>query len=127
MTNLFKYFNSNNVFRSQNLDVDLLANTASKLIPHEGLSLDTFLIELICKPSIIYNVTNWKVFDDYQQILYFLTAWDTFKCLDIDEDEHEKYLSDPNFPSKIIPKSVINLEKYYDLQDKFKGNPNCKT
>ena len=27
----------------------------------------------------------------------------------------------------MIPKSIINLEKYYDLQDKFKGNPNCKT
>ena len=36
-------------------------------------------------------------------------------------------MSDNNFPSSLIQKSVINLEKYYDMQDKFKGNPNCKT
>ena len=27
----------------------------------------------------------------------------------------------------MIPKSVLNLEKFYNLQDKFKGNANCKT
>ena len=29
--------------------------------------------------------------------------------------------------SNIIPKSFINLEKFYDLQDKFKQTTNCKT
>ena len=42
----------------------------------------------------------------------------------IDEVEHDKSLSDI---SNIIPKSVINLEKFYDLQDKFKQTTNCKT
>ena len=42
----------------------------------------------------------------------------------IDEDDHEKSLSDP---SNIIPNSVISLEKFYDLQDKFRQATNCKT
>ena len=29
--------------------------------------------------------------------------------------------------SNIIPKSFINLEKFYDLQDKFKQITNCNT
>ena len=78
-------------------------------------------------PSIPENVTNWKIFDDDIQILDFLTVQDTFKEFSIDEVEHEKSLSDNIFPSNLIPKSVLNLQRIYDLQDKFKGNPNCKT
>ena len=78
-------------------------------------------------PSIPDNVTSWKIFDDDVQNLDFLTAQDTFKYFSIDEVEHEKSLSDNTFPSYSIPKSVLNLERIYDLQDKFKGNPNCKT
>ena len=79
------------------------------------------------RPSITNNVTSWKVFDDDVQILDFLAAQDTFTDLAIDEAEHDKSLSNVNFPSNLIPKLVINLEKQYDFQDKFKGNPNCKT
>ena len=42
----------------------------------------------------------------------------------IDEVDHENSLSDP---SNIIPKSVISLEKFYNLQDKFRQTTNCKT
>ena len=42
----------------------------------------------------------------------------------IDKANHEKSLSDP---SNIIPKSVISLENFYDLQDKFRQTINCKT
>ena len=76
------------------------------------------------KPSIPDNVTNWKVFDDDRQILDFLSAQDTFQGMAIDEAEHDKSLYDI---SNIIPKLVINLEKFYDLQDKFKQMTNCKT
>ena len=44
--------------------------------------------------------------------------------MEIDEVEHDKYLSDL---SNIILKSVINLEIFYDLQDKFKQMTNYKT
>ena len=91
------------------------------------MSPDTFSIELMYRHCIPDNVTSWKVFDDDVQILDFLTAKHTFKDLAIDETEHDKSLSDLNFPSNLIPKLVINIEKYYDLQDKFKVNPNYKT
>ena len=42
----------------------------------------------------------------------------------INETDHEKSMSDP---SNIIPKSIIILEKFYDLQDKFRQPTNCKT
>ena len=54
----------------------------------------------------------------------FLSAQDTFQGMAMDEDEHDKYLYDI---SNIITKSVINLEKFYDLQDKFKQKTNYKT
>ena len=66
MTNYFLAFNIKSVPRSQNFDADLLANTASRLIPPEGLSPQTFSIELMYRPSIPDNVTNWKLFDDDQ-------------------------------------------------------------
>ena len=112
--------------RSKNFDVVMLANTASRIIPLEGLSPDTFSIEIMYMPSIPDNVTSWKIFDDDVQNLDFLIAQDTFKYFSIDEVEHEKSLSDNTFPSNLIPKSVHNMERIYDLQDKFKGNPNCK-
>ena len=65
MTNSFLAFNIKSVPRSQNFDTDLLANTVSRLIPLEGLSLQNFSIEFRYRPSIPDNVTNWKVFDDY--------------------------------------------------------------
>ena len=79
------------------------------------------------RPSIPYNITNWKIFDNDVQILDFLIARDTFKDFSIYEVEHYKSLSDNILPSNIIPMLVLNLERNYDLQDKFKGNPKCKT
>ena len=79
------------------------------------------------RPSILDNVASWKVFDDDHQITHFLTSQDTFKDVAFNEDDHEISLSDPNFPSNLIPKSILNLEKYYDLHDKFKRKTNCKT
>ena len=124
MTNSFSTFNIKYVPRSQNFDIDLLANTTSRLIPPEGLYPQTFSIELKYRPSIPDNVTSWKVFDDDRQILDFLSAQTTFEGMAIDEADHEKSLSDP---SNIIPKSIISLENFYDLQDKFKQTTNCKT
>ena len=63
------------------------------------------------RPSIPDDVTNWKVYDDGQQILDFLIAQATFKDLATDEAEHDKFLTDPNLSSNLIPKLVINLEK----------------
>ena len=62
MTNSFKYFNIKYVPISQNFDANMLANTVSRIIPLEGLSSDTFSIDLMYIPSIPDNVTSWKVF-----------------------------------------------------------------
>ena len=124
MTSSFSTFNIRSVPRSQNFDANLLANIASRLIPLEGLSPQTFSIKLMNRPSIPDNVTNLKVFDDDHQILEFLSAQNTFKGMAIVEANHEKSLSDP---SNIIPKSSISMEKFYDLQEKFRQTINCKT
>lgn len=39
-------------------------------------------------PSIPYNMANFCVFDDKQQILDFMVNTDVFKDAAIDEDEH---------------------------------------
>jgi ribonuclease HI len=62
----FSAFNINSIPRLNNAEADLLANVASKLLPAEGLSPDAFSIELLFRPSIPDNVTNWRVFDDDQ-------------------------------------------------------------
>jgi hypothetical protein len=64
---------------------------------------------------------------------------ETFQGAVIDECTHDDNLRDftvipdPRTPESSsdmvnsIPKSVVRLEKFYDLQDKFKKSVNCKT
>ena len=79
------------------------------------------------------------MFDDDVQVLNFLTNDDTFKYSAIDEVTHDENLRDfsviNDFCSvekalekvKPIPNSVLRLEKFFDIQDKFRYIPNCKT
>jgi hypothetical protein len=62
----FLAFNINYIPRMSNSEADLLANVASKLLPVKGLCPNAFSIELLFRPSIIDNITNWRVFDEYQ-------------------------------------------------------------
>ena len=71
------------------VDVDLLANVASRLIPSENFEPNAFSIELIYMPSVPNNVTNWRVFNDDEQIINFLTMEETFKDSVIDEEKHD--------------------------------------
>ena len=43
----FEAFNINSIPRYLNQEVDLLANVASRLIPSEGMFVDSFSIELL--------------------------------------------------------------------------------
>ena len=58
---------------------------------------------------------------------------DTFKGSIIDEDQHnveikrEMTENPKKSGENSIPRSVVKLEKFYDLQDKFKRVTNCKT
>jgi ribonuclease HI len=139
LMNKFSAFNINSIPRLNNFEADLLANVASKLFPGEGLSPNAFSIELLFRPSILDNITNWRVFDDDQQIISFLHMEETFQGAVIDECTHDDNLRDftvipdPRTPESSsdmvnsIPKSVVRSEKFYDLQDKFKKSVNCKT
>jgi hypothetical protein len=134
----FLAFNINSIPRLSNYEANLLANVGSKLFPVEGISSNSFSIELLFKPSIPDNITNWIVFDDDQQIINFLHMEDTFQGVIIDEGTHDENLhkfmviSDPRSPESTsdlvnsIPRSVVRLEKFYDLHDEFTGPFNCK-
>jgi ribonuclease HI len=138
LMNKFVAFNINSIPRLNNSEVDLLANVASKLFPAEGLSLNAFSVELLFRPSVPDNITNWRVFDDDQQIISFLHMEETFQGAMIDEGTHDENLRDftvipdPRSPESSsdmvnsIPKSVVRLEKNYDLHDKFRKSVNYK-
>jgi hypothetical protein len=88
----FLSFNINSIPRSSNSEADLLANVASKLLSVEGLSPNAFLVELLFRPLIPDNITNWQLFDDDQQIINFLHMEDTFQDAVIDESTHNENL-----------------------------------
>jgi ribonuclease HI len=139
LMNKFSAFNINSIPRLNNVEADLLANVASKLLPAEGLSPNTFFVELLFRPSVPDNITNWRVFDNDHQIINFLHMEETFQGAVIDERTHDDNLHDftvipnPKSPEALsdmvnfIPKSVVRLEIFYDFEDKFKKTVNCKT
>ncbi len=74
LTSYFLAFNISPIPRHQNASANLLANIASKLMPSEDYNPDRFSIELIFRPLIPNNVTNWPVFKYDEDILSFLTS-----------------------------------------------------
>jgi ribonuclease HI len=136
LINQFSAFNINSIPRSGNVEADLLANVASKLLPTDGLSPSTFSVELLFRPSVPNNITSWRVFEDDQQIINFLHMEETFQGAVIDEQTHDDNLRDftvipnPKPPEALsdmvnfIPKYVVRLEKFYDFEDKFKKTVN---
>lgn len=121
----FLTFNISPIPRSQNAAVDLLANVASKLLPSEDYSLDRFLVELIFRPSIPDNVTNWQVFNHDEDILHFLTSDKSYDDQIIDESDHDLQMKEKHEENS-IPKPVVKLEDLYDIKDMFKQVNNSK-
>jgi ribonuclease HI len=121
LMNKFSTFNINSIPRLNNSEADLLANIASKLFPTEGLSLNAFSVELLFRPSVPDNITNWRVFNDDQQIISFLHMEETFqgavinKCTRDDNLHNFTVIPDPRSPKSSldmvnsIPKSVVRL------------------
>ena len=108
--NKFYAFNINSIPRLNNVEADLLANVASKLLPAEGLSPDAFSVELLFRPSVPNNITNWRVFDDDQQIINFLHMEETFQGAVIDEHTHDENLRD----FTVIPiRELLNLHRIW--------------
>lgn len=73
---------------------------------------------------------NWQVFKGDEQILEFLHCEKKFKNAFIDDKEHDKLMNgsedEENYQPNIIPKSVVKMEHFYDLHDKFKKPTNYK-
>ena len=88
----FEAFNIHSIPRYLNQEAYLLANVASRLIPSEGMFVDSFSVEMLFRPSIPDNIVNWRVFDHDEQLIEFLTMKDTFKDVAIDEITHDEDL-----------------------------------
>jgi hypothetical protein len=132
----FEDLNITVIPRTKNILVDSLATVASRLSPLEDYEASQFTVELLCKPSVPNNISNWKVFEGYEQIVKFLTNQDNFKNLAIDDDEFQE-LSTETVPQTRRPmdkskghtllKGITNLENLFDLKECFKGPKNAKT
>ena len=118
-------FNISSIPRSQNSAVDLLPNVASKLLPSEYYSPDRFSVELLFRPSIPDNVTNWRVFNHDEDILQFLTSKKSYDDQIIEESEHD-FQMEGKQKENSIPKPVVKLEDLYDIKDRFKPKINTK-
>ena len=70
--NKFEAFNIKSIPRTLNFEADMLANVASNLCPSDDFSHNKFFVELIYRLWILDNITNWRVFEDDEQIINFL-------------------------------------------------------
>jgi hypothetical protein len=125
LTSHFSAFNISFIPRSQNSAAGLLANVASKLLPSEDYNLDRFSVELLFRPSIPDNVTNWRVFNHDEDILQFLTSEKSYDNQVIEEDDHDLQMKQAP-QENLIPKLVVKLEDLYDIKDRFKPVINAK-
>eukprot|EP00253_Pinus_taeda_P003656 PITA_03656 len=125
LTSHFLAFNISSIPRSQNSAADLLANVASRLLPSEDYNPDRFSVELIFRPSIPDNITNWRVFNHDNDILQFLTSEKSYDNQIIEEDEHESQIKETP-QENAIPKPVVKLEDLYDIKDRFKPVTNTQ-
>jgi hypothetical protein len=127
--------------RTKNTLFDSLATASLSLSPLEDYESFWFIVELLYKPSVTNNISNWKLFEGYEHIIKILTNQENFKYLAIDdkilqeklvytdpcEQRGETYHSMRKPRFHMIPKGVSNLENLFDLREIFKGSINTKT
>jgi len=80
----FEDFNITLIPRIKNTLVDSLTTISLRLSPLEDYEASRFIVELLYKPSVPNNISNWKVFERYEKIINFLTNHENFKDLAID-------------------------------------------
>jgi hypothetical protein len=93
----FEAFNITVLPRTKNTLVYSLDTPASRLSPLEEYEASRFTVELLYKPSIPNNISNWKVFEEDEQIIYFLTNQENFKYMTIDNEVFQEKLAETNF------------------------------
>lgn len=123
---MFSAFNIDSISITANQEVDLLANLASRLIFAKKFEPDSFMIELLFRPSILDNITNWHVFENDKYIIESLHMEGAFNDVVINEATHQENLRDFCHINKqwsldelfemvkSIPKFVVRLEHLYD-------------
>ena len=98
--------------------------------------IDSFSIEILYRPWIPYNIVNWRIFDDDQQLINFLHLEDTFKDSIIHKGQYDLLMNIDNIDStednnvadlnNNISRCVFGMENLYDLQEKLKEVRNYK-
>jgi hypothetical protein len=73
LTKHFEAFNVTMIPKTKNTLVDSLATAASRLSPLEDYEASRFTVELLYKPSVPNNISNWKFIEGDEQIINFLT------------------------------------------------------
>jgi hypothetical protein len=83
LTEHFESFNITAIPKEKNILFDSLTTAASRLSPLEDYESSWFTMELLYKPSVPNNISNWKVFEGDEHIL---TNEDNCKYLSIDDE-----------------------------------------
>lgn len=60
--------------------------TSSSTFKLPYLPSHQYTVEVKNWPTILDNIRYWRVFDNYEQIQFFLQSKDEFKCANIDID-----------------------------------------
>jgi len=81
----FEEFNITSILHCQNIVANMLENATSRFIPLNN----GFSIEIIFKPSILDNITNWRVLNNDTHIINFLTSTDVFQGFVIYDEVHK--------------------------------------
>ena len=68
----FEDFNIRSIPCSLNYDAGMMDNATSNLCPNNDFSHYKFYVELIYRLLILDNITNWRIFEDDEQIINFL-------------------------------------------------------
>jgi hypothetical protein len=112
----------------------LCLRKTSRISPLEDYEASRFSIELLYKPSIPDNITNWRVFEGDEQIISFLTNKENFKDLAIDDEVFQKMLVEQedvehNIDKEnnmtqpklhTVPRGVFNLENIFFYERSLK-------
>jgi hypothetical protein len=91
-------FNITVVPKKKNTLVDSLATRSSRISPLEDYEASKFTMELLYKPSVPNNISNWKVLEGDEQIIDFLTNQENFNQLAIDDEVFQEKLAETRFP-----------------------------
>jgi hypothetical protein len=90
----FEAFNIIAIPKEKNILADSLAIDTSRISPLEDYKASRFTVEMLYKPLVPNNISNWKVFEGDEKIISFLTNQDNFKDLTIDDEEFQEKLTE---------------------------------